>query len=51
MTESLDAIFKSEGRILEKSAVIDLSVEVFPYDSVFTWVRTLYYYYCVLATI
>ena len=37
----LNAIFKSEGRTLDMSAIIDLNANPFPYDVVFNWVSSI----------
>ena len=39
VTESLNAIFKSEQRILDTTATIELNANPFPYELVFNWVR------------
>ena len=38
VAETLNAIFKSEGRTLDMSAIIELNANPFPYDLVFNWV-------------
>ena len=39
VTESLNSIFKSEQRILDTTATIELNANTFPYELVFNWVR------------
>ena len=40
VAESLDSIFRSESRVLDTTATIDITTQqLFPYDLLFNWVK------------